>query len=311
MHDIDSIRHARIYLTRVATSPAWHLCRLVAELGPVAAAELVRAGDAPAEVAAELRASYQDVRVHNSDLGDQQRDITLVIPEDTDLWPAQQFRIPADAPDQRLWSEPLALWVRGSAPLPELLQRSVSVTGSRAASGYGSHVAAELGSTLSHHGITTVSGAAYGCDGQAHRGALCRDGRTVAVLACGIDIAYPVGHRGLLDNIAAQGAIVTQYPPQEVPSLQRFRERSKVIAAFSPLLVVVEAGPRSGAIAAARDARSFGRGVMAVPGPITSASSRGTNQLLHDMTALAVTDPQDVIDAFEESQRPVAPRVGT
>lgn len=190
MSDLDDIRHARIYLTRAAEHPAPHLHRLVATVGPVAAADLIRADDIPADVVAELRDDHRTIRVRDTDLTNLRHGVRVVIPEETDLWPAEQFRtddIPGDASS---WMAPLVLWTCGSATLPDLWTRSVSVTGSRAATGDGLHVAAELGYHLAERQITVTAGAGLGIEGNASRGTLTGGGRTVAVLPCGIDIAH-------------------------------------------------------------------------------------------------------------------------
>jgi DNA processing protein len=170
------------------------------------------------------------------------------------------------------------------------------VVGARAATSYGAHVAAELGSGLADRGCTVVSGAAIGIDGAAHRGALGVDGPTVAVLACGVDRVYPASHELLLERIAASGLVVSEYPPGGVPGRHRFLVRNRLIAGLAAGTVVVEAGLRSGAQRTASDALSLGRPVMAVPGPVTSAMSVGCHRLVRD-GALLVTCSDEVLEA--------------
>jgi DNA processing protein len=230
-----------------------------------------------------------------------------VIPEDGGTWPAAAVTVldqtgsDTDQPS----SAPLALWIRsdlGIAELPQLLTDNVALVGARAASGYGEHVAAQFGYDLAMQGISVASGAGYGVEGAGLRGALTYGtGRTVAVLGAGVDQNYPHGHHGLLTSVAAQGAVISEYPPGAPPARARFLASRRVLAAISSVLVVVEAGARSGNQATARIARTLGRTVMAVPGPITSATSRGTNQMLHDMAAIAVTSIHDVLDAHRET----------
>jgi DNA processing protein len=131
--------------------------------------------------------------------------------------------------------------------LDEIGARAVAIVGARAATGYGEQVAAEFGYGLAEGGLAVVSGAAFGIDGAAHRGALAADGLTVAVQACGLDRCYPAGHQGLLDRIAAGGAVISEYPPGTRPARHRFLVRNRLIAAFAVGTVVVEAGMRSGA----------------------------------------------------------------
>lgn len=311
MPDLDTIRRARIYLARVAEPPAPALARFIAQQGPVDAAERVRAGDVPDDVAAETRGRHRSAQVYDADFGDPARGIHLVIPEDTGTWPTAALNAlhhtgsDTDQPS----GAPLALWIRsdlGIAELPHLLTDNVALLGARAASGYGEHVAAQFGYDLAMQGICVASGAGYGVEGAGLRGALTYGtGRTVAVLGAGIDQDYPHGHRGLLTSVAAQGAVISEYPPGASPARARFLASRRILAAVSSVVVIVEAGVRGGNRATARIAHTLGRTVMAVPGPITSATSRGTNQMLHDLAAIAVTSIHDVLDAHREAALPV------
>jgi DNA processing protein len=145
--------------------------------------------------------------------------------------------------------------------------------------------------------MTVVSGAAYGIDGAAHRGALKAGGATVAVLGCGIDIPYPAGHSSLLDGIAANGLVVSEYPPTTHPARHRFLVRNRLIAALSTATVVVEAGVRSGARNTATTAAALGKTVLAVPGPITSAMSVGCHDLLRTGAASIAGSVAEVLEA--------------
>ncbi|MGH3821620.1 MAG: DNA-processing protein DprA, partial [Pseudonocardiaceae bacterium] len=232
----------------------------------------------------------------------------LVIPEDTE-WPAEVlacFATPAAQADER-WRAPIALWARGADRLDQLGARAVAVVGARAATGYGEHVAAEFGYGLAEGGLVVVSGAAFGIDGAAHRGALAGEGCTVAVQACGLDRPYPAGHHGLLDRIAASGAVVSEYPPGVRPARHRFLVRNRLIAAFAAGTVVVEAGVRSGARRTATAATALGRVVMAVPGPVTSALSVGCHLLVRDEQAVLVTRVAEVVEAVGRIGADLAP----
>ncbi len=191
---------------------------------------------------------------------------------------------------------PFCLWVRGPARLDEQCVRSVSVVGARAASGYGVHQARELASGLADRRFAVVSGAAYGVDGAAHEGALAVDGVTVAVVAGGVDRAYPAGHEGLLARIAESGAVVSEVPPGSAPTRWRFLSRNRVIATLSQGTVVVEAGLRSGSRNTARQAGDHLRVVCALPGPVTSAVSAGCHELIRE-GAILVTDAAEVAEA--------------
>lgn len=294
----DEIRLARAYLSRVAEPPAAALVGFVAEVGPVQAAELVRAGEVPSAVDSQTSArraldrAEQDLETAAKVGG------RLVVPED-DEWPRWPFNALAIAAANglRCGLEPLALWVRGEFSLAALTERAVAVVGSRAASGYGQHVAGEFGYGLAEAGVTVVSGAAYGIDGAAHRGAITAGGVTIAVLACGVDVAYPAGHRALLERIPSQGLLVSEYPPTHTPARHRFLTRNRLIAALAEGTVVVEAGQRSGAKNTAASTAALGRVLMAVPGPITSASSSGCHELLRSGNALPVTSVAEVIES--------------
>jgi DNA processing protein len=191
---------------------------------------------------------------------------------------------------------PLGLWIRGGADLAADTDRSVAVVGARAATEYGVRVATELGAELAAAGWTVVSGAAYGIDAAAHRGALAAGGTTVAVLACGVDTTYPSGHGGLLQRIAATGIVVSELPPGSRPSRSRFLARNRLIAAMTRGTVVVEAAVRSGALNTAGWALDVGRDILAVPGPVTSALSVGCHELVRKGAAALVTDAHEVID---------------
>ena len=213
--------------------------------------------------------------------------IRLVIPGDSE-WPGQ-LDVLGDA-------RPWGLWVRGNTDLRYACLRSVSVVGTRAATAYGAHVCTELAMSLAERGWTVVSGGAYGIDGCAHRGALAASGTTVAVLACGVDCAYPPGHCELFRDIRERGAIVSEWPPGRTPTRHGFLVRNRVIAALSRGTVVVEAALRSGALNTARHAHDQARPLMAVPGPVTSAQSAGCHEAIREWGAICVTGAQDVVE---------------
>src|SRR3954447_15859043 len=175
--------------------------------------------------------------------------------------------------------------------------RSVAVVGSRSATTYGAAVAGDIAATLGAAGHTVVSGAAFGIDNAAHRGALAAQGPTVAVLACGVDRAYPAAHRPLLDYIAEVGVVVSEAAPGCAPTRIRFLARNRLIAAFGQGTVVVEAAIRSGALNTASWTTELRRVLMGVPGPVTSAPSAGVHQLVRSRDALLVTSGQEVLEA--------------
>jgi DNA processing protein len=217
----------------------------------------------------------------------EQSGLRLVLPGDAE-WPTQLD----DLGDAR----PLLLWARGTADLRFACLNSVAMVGSRAASGYGNHVALEMAATLTEHAVSVVSGGAFGIDASSHRGALACDGSTVAVLAGGIEFGYPRGHAELFLAIAAHGVLVSECPPGRGPTRPGFLVRNRIIAALSRGTVVVEAALRSGALNTARHARELCRPVMAVPGPVTSEQSAGCHELIRDYGAMCVTCASDVLD---------------
>lgn len=211
----------------------------------------------------------------------------VVVPGDAE-WPRGLDDLGAAAP--------ACLWVRGSGHLAELSQRPVALVGARACTAYGEHVASDLAAGLTGRGWAVVSGGAYGIDAAAHRGALASGGPTVAVVACGVDRAYPRAHERLLAAIADGGLVLGETPPGGTPSRWRFLERNRLIAALTRATVVVEAAWRSGALSTAGHAVELGRPLGAVPGPVTSAVSAGCHRLLREMGAVCVTDTDEVVE---------------
>ncbi|WP_286968067.1 MULTISPECIES: DNA-processing protein DprA [Arsenicicoccus] len=202
---------------------------------------------------------------------------------------------------------PYCLWVRGPVQLAEAMERSVSVVGSRAATEYGQRVAADLGAGLAQRGFAVVSGAAFGIDAAAHRGALAEDGETVAVLAGGVERPYPAAHERLIARVAETGAVVSEVAPGCAPTRSRFLLRNRLIAALSQGTVVVEAGYRSGALSTMRAAAELVRPVAVVPGPVTSMTSAGCHQAVRDGVAELVTDAAEVAELCGRMGTDLAP----
>ncbi|GAA3391114.1 DNA-processing protein DprA [Cryptosporangium minutisporangium] len=220
-----------------------------------------------------------------------------VTPVDAE-WPTEAFAALAPlAEAERIdVAPPPCLWVRGPLALTRVVGRTVAIVGARAATAYGKHVAGEIAYGLAERGWVVVSGGAYGIDGAAHRGALAGDGVTVAVLAGGVDVPYPLAHAGLLDRIAEEGLLVSEVPMGESPQRHRFLSRNRLVAALGAGVVVVEAGTRSGTSVTAERAHQLGRVLMAVPGSVTSALSVGTHRLIRDFGATLVTCAADVVE---------------
>jgi DNA protecting protein DprA len=160
---------------------------------------------------------------------------------------------------------------------------------------YGEHVAGTLASDLAAAERIVVAGGAYGIEGAAHRATLATGGDTIAVLANGVDRAYPAGHSELLGRVADVGLLVSEVAPGATPTRHRFLARARLMAALAAATVVVEAGARSGSMKVARDAHQLGRAVGAVPGPVTSATSIGPHRLLAEGHARLVTGASDLL----------------
>ena len=276
-------RLARAALVRVSEPGDPRVAREVAAYGAVEAWRRVAALHPDVEPERELNVAMK-------------AGLRLICPGD-DEWPPGLDDLARPGPAAEL-AAPLALWVRGPLNLAEAVRCAVGIVGSRAATSYGLHVAGELGFALAEQQWTVVSGAAYGIDAAAHRGALVAAGPTIAVLACGADVAYPRANEAMLARIVAEGLVVSEAPPGGLPLRRRFLVRNRLIAALSSGTVVVEAGVRSGALSTARHARRIGRPVLAVPGPITSGLSAGCHLILRQWPeSVLVTSADEVIEA--------------
>ncbi|WP_250563445.1 DNA-processing protein DprA [Sphaerisporangium fuscum] len=298
--------------------------RLVAAYGPEGALGQVRCGRLDPDFVEEMSANTRRrpdydrllaawrARLRNADpladLAEGERSgARLIIPGDVE-WPTQLDDL---GPER-----PLGLWLHGVGDLRFSCLRSVALVGSRAATPYGRHVAAELAADLSEAGWTVISGGAYGVDSAAHRGALSGTAETVAVLACGTDIAYPAANHELFSAIRARGLILSECPLGVRPTRLRFLVRNRVIAALSRGTVVVEAAVRSGALNTAAHAVALRRHLAAVPGPVTSENSAGCHRLIRRGEAVCVTSGREVIelvgalgaDLAPEPRGPVLPR---
>jgi DNA processing protein len=254
---------------------------------PVGGPPHTKAGEAMKAAMERWRTRLSELPAPEEVLAFRESGIRLITQEDPE-WPGQL----ADLGDE----QPYALWLRGQADLRFSCLRSVAIVGSRAATAYGSYVAAELAASVAARGLAVVSGGAFGVDAAAHRGALSADGVTVAVLAGGVDVPYPVAHTELFDAVAAQGVLVSEWPPGRPVSRLRFLVRNRVIAALATGTVVVEAAERSGALNTARHARDLNRRLMAVPGPVTSDLSAGCHRIVREWQGTLVTSAAEVIE---------------
>jgi DNA processing protein len=291
----DPVSCAWAYLSRVAEPPCAELAALVGCVGPEEAADRVRRGLVNDDLARHTEARREIDRAAE-DLELVARRGGRLITPDGDEWPLAFAAFGgAGAALRPRGGPPLVLWALGPARLDETAQRAAAVVGTRAATAYGEHVAADLAAGLVERDVAVVSGGAYGIDGAAHRAALAAEGITIAVLAGGLDVPYPAGHSALLHRIGQHGLLFTEYPPGVRPARHRFLTRNRLVAAVAGAAVVVEAGLRSGAANTAAWARALGRVVAAVPGPVTSSASAGCHALLRDGAEL-VTRADDIVE---------------
>lgn len=197
---------------------------------------------------------------------------------------------------------PAVLYYRGKI---ETFAERIAIVGTRNYTDYGRKIALNFGEELAAAGLTVVSGAAIGIDTFAHRGAL-KFGRTVAVLACGINYAFSHGGRKFFEEISERGAVLTEFNPNFSPNAGCFPSRNRIIAGLSRGVIVVEAGKKSGALITTTYAGDFGRDVFAVPGDIFAPKSIGCNELIRD-GAILVTSAQDVLDQYNFEKVPATP----
>ncbi len=201
---------------------------------------------------------------------------------------------------REIYAPPVLLYYRGTL---EADARRVAMVGSRKYSGYGEAAALEFAEKIAAQGITVVSGAARGIDTFSHRGAL-KAGRTVAVLGCGVDVAYPFENRHLLEEIAESGAVISEYEPGTNPLPAYFPARNRIISGLSEGTLVVEAAAKSGSLITAEMALAAGRDVYAIPGSIYAPGCTGCNRLIQQGAKLVLT-PADVLEEFQITAAPV------
>ncbi|MGO4958028.1 DNA-processing protein DprA [Luteococcus sp. Sow4_B9] len=298
-------RRARAALTHVCEAATPGLTAQVAQAGATQVWDVLRSSQEEGRWA--RRAKLLDV----DEMIDQamQHGVRFVMPGD-DEWPECLGDL-ASAQVAGQGGSPLGLWLRGPLRLAELADRAVAVVGSRASTAYGDSVATDLAmdlATPSGPGWTVVSGGAHGIDGAAHRGAFACGGRTVAVLAGGLDAPYPRGNRQLFERMAREHLLVSEVPCGMHPTRVAFLARNRLIAALAVGTVVVEAAARSGANNTASWAAACGRVVMAVPGPVHSSLSITPHRLIRDQRATLVAGAADVLALVEPlSSSPMLP----
>lgn len=211
------------------------------------------------------------------------------------------------APLEDVNDAPDALYCRGELEPRDAV--AVAIVGSRHCTLYGRQQAEKLAAGLSQAGVTIVSGLARGIDSAAHRGALQAGGRTLAVMATGLASVYPPEHAGLAEEIAASGAVLSEFPLDQQPIPGLFPLRNRIISGLSLGVAIVEAGRRSGALHTARHAMEQGREVFAVPGRIDSPASDACHDLIRDGATL-VRGVDDILSELGPLTQPVPVAAG-
>ncbi len=226
---------------------------------------------------------------------------TFDLTSQVEFWQKKEIKIVSifedDYPSllKEIYNPPLLLFYRGKMEVCQ--KKCLAIVGARKFSAYGRSIAHNLGRDLAANGYTVVSGAAYGIDTAAQKGALL-GGTTAAVLGCGVDIAYPRENQRLLAQIAEQGVVLSEYLPGTRPKAGYFPARNRIISGLSRGVVVVEAARRSGSLITAEMALNAGRDVFAVPGSIYSEQSEGCNHLIQEGAKL-ITSAFDVLQEYE------------
>lgn len=239
--------------------------------------EMITAGISRWRPRLDKKATIEDLRAAVA------AEVQVVIPLDH-FWPKQLTDLGPHSP--------IMLWVKGNVEM--LTHPGLAIVGARASSSYGEHVTADFAHSAVNLGATIISGAAYGIDAVAHRAALAAGGSTIAVLAGGVDRAYPAGHASLLQRIGREGLVCSEMIPGAPPTRWRFLQRNRVIASLAEATLVTEAGMRSGSLNTAGHTAQLGRPLGAVPGPITSVSSTGCHRLVKEYGAALIANDDDL-----------------
>jgi len=277
---------------------------LIEHVGPVRVRQLLECfGEAPAI----LKASRQQLlRVHG--IGEETAqaianwektiDLDGELKRITDFGCRILTQADEDYPEllRQIYDPPIVLYVSGQLTSKD--KNAVAMVGSRQTTHYGLEAARKLAYQLAYVGVTVVSGAARGIDTASHQGALSAKGRTVAVLGTGINIVFPPENRELFERIAANGAVITQFPFNRQADKQSFPIRNRIVAGMTLGTVVVEANLTSGALITAHFATEYGRQVFAVPGRIDSPRSKGCHELIKQGAKLC-EGAEDILSEFE------------
>jgi len=283
----------------------WIWLSNISGIGPVTAANLLERFGTPENVFHAGEREYREsgvvrapeiAKLSDKNVGDANRILASCA--------GSGFRIvtlqDAEYPDRlrNIYAPPIVLYVRGKLPLIDE-EAVVGVVGTRDCTPYGISAAENIGYTLSRHGLIVATGLARGVDSAVTRGALRGGGRVIGVIGSGPDITYPFENEALFEDVAASGAILSEYPPGTSAHKSHFPARNRIISGISIGIAVVEAPKRSGALITASRALEQGRDVFALPGNIDARSCEGSNALLRE-GAIPILSADDIIDEYAE-----------
>jgi len=204
---------------------------------------------------------------------------------------------------KKIYDPPMIIYVKGE--FTEKDNYPIAIVGTRQPTTYGKIQAEKFSSELASQGITITSGLARGIDSIAHQSALKANGRTIAVLGCGINVIYPPENKKLYEQIPEQGMLISEFPLGTKPDAQNFPSRNRIISGLSLGCVVVESGIQGGALQTAEFALDQGREVFVIPGNLGIKQSEGTNALIQQGGGKLVTNPEDILIELELKLKPV------
>lgn len=314
MSDLELERLARVALNRMGEPGNPRMAAMVAAHGAKALYDMLRSERDIENLLTDGAARLAGIEPERELAQAERLGIRFLVPGDQE-WPTAVDDLEGVEALHDRGGIPLGLWVKGPLRL-DTLAESLAIVGSRSSTTYGDRVAQDLAACVGRTGRAVISGAAFGIDIAAHRGALAEKAPTIAVLACGVDRIYPKAHAGLLAKLSQDGAVVSEAPPGCAPQRIRFLARNRIIAALSQGTVVVEAAVRSGALNTANWAGRLNRLTMGIPGPVTSAPSAGVHARIRDGSMTLVTSGQDVLELIgasgehllEDQRAPESPR---
>jgi DNA processing protein len=304
------------YLTRMDPREALLALNMIDGIGPVRARQLLDFfGDAPAILRAS-EGQLQQVQGIGPDTArsivnwEKKVDLRGELQRMKDFGCGFVTQLDEEYPAtlKEIYDPPLVLYVKGKLTTQD--RNGVALVGSRQTTSYGIETARKLAYQLAYVGVTVVSGGARGIDTAAHQGALSAKGRTICVLGTGINIVFPPENAELFERIAANGAVLTQYPFNRNADKQTFAIRNRIVAGMTLGTVVIEAGMSSGALITSNFATDYGRQVFAVPGRIDSPRSKGCHDLIKKGAKLC-EGVEDILSEFEylfpPTNRPASP----